>query len=391
MHKYPEGSSMRYGAREGNIMHNRSTDEHIAEARGFTSVTEMRGYFERNGYPGQKRVGEADLHARDLRIAQDLQAQMSAEAPSARSDALSAELATAKTKGERRDAVNRFMASQRTPQEARYVSWLRAREHSYAFEDRAAGEGTGSAGGDLIPPGFNADIIHYMRDYDSLFGAFEVWQSDDFGGPVVRPAYSQFSGAATDTEGTAFTEGPAPLIANQQFGDAPTYAASYRASFQLVDDAGIDLDQWVASALGESLGRALAMPASAAMYSAITAQGVVTDSGGYLQLGTATPVTFTGGATTELAANTISLDTAAQLTEQIDEAYLPDAAFYLTRVQWGGLTGCQDPQPFRLPGEPDRLDVRRCGFDCFGSGIRLPGWRNDPPNRQGVNVPPAFQ
>jgi HK97 family phage major capsid protein len=315
---------------------NRSADEQIATARGFKSAAEMRSYFERNGFPGQKRMSEDELHARDLEIAKSIQALK--DVPTARSQALTAELATAKTRSERRDAVRRFEAAQRTPREARFSSWLRAREHSWAFEDRAASEGTPTAGGNLVPPGFNKSIVHYMRDFDSLYGSFEVWDSDDFGSTVVRPVYTQFSAASTDTENAVIAEGPEPVIAQQSWPLCPTYAATYTASFQLVDDAGIDFDRWVASALGESLGRAIAPVAATGMYNVINAQGAASDSGGYLALTAATPVTFgTGAATTELAAKTISIDTAGQLCGLIDEAYLPNCSWYMSRAQWSGV------------------------------------------------------
>ena len=102
----------------------------------------------------------------------------------------------------------------------------------------------------------------------------------------------------------------------------------------------LPLDALVASALGESLGRAISPVASAALYAMINAQGVISDSGGFLALTAATPVSFgTGSASTELAANTLHLDSLAQLQTGIDEAYLeaPDCAYYMSRTQWTGV------------------------------------------------------
>jgi hypothetical protein len=319
--------------------------------------------FERRMAEAQR--GDGDLLAR-LR---ELGVGAPAHQPSARSDALHAELGTAKTRAERRDAVSRFMAEQ---------------------EQRAAGEGTGSAGGNLVPTLWNAAVIRLMRDYDGLMRDFEYWETGD-GAPYTRAIAAQFSAAATQTEGNAFTDGPYPTLTQQAWGDAPTYAASYTASNQLAQDAfrtpnaiasgggnyaetvmvPVDaggqltssgasqqlapissvtpdqaMDAFVASVLGESLGRALAPVARDALYAAIVAQGAVSDSGGFLALAAAAPVTFAGGATTELAAQTISLDTAAQMVGAIDEAYLESdsCAWYMSRKAWQGILRQVDAQ-----------------------------------------------
>ena len=199
---------------------------------------------------------------------------------------------------------------------------------------------------------------------------------------IQRPAYSEFSPAATDTENAAFTEGPYSTFAIQSFPLAPTYAASQRFSIQLVMDAfkypnvtsggfnafeGADpkygvmqpppapvingianapLDQLVASALGEALGRAFAPVVQAAVYSMLSTQGEWSsgNSGGYLTLGTATPVVYSAGATTELSAGTISLETASLLPACLDSAYLslPDTAYYMTPGQFSGIVSQVD-------------------------------------------------
>ena len=100
---------------------------------------------------------------------------------------------------------------------------------------------------------------------------------------------------------------------------APTYAL-YTASNQLVQDAfnplnvpraggSMTLEALVSSALGESLGRAVAPVAQASLYSTINGVGATSGgNGGFVTLTAATPINFaTGSATTELAANTITL------------------------------------------------------------------------------------
>lgn len=244
-------------------------------------------------------------------------------------------------------------------------------ESSTAHESRAVGEGTSGNGLELVPARFNDDVIRYMREYDSILSALEVWNSPD-GNPYKRAAYSEFSAAATDTENTAFTEGPYPTFAQQSWGDAQTFAASARLSNQLVqdsfrvstaqsvgsadgmasflDDITPDprLGALVAASLAESLGRALAPVAATAVYAGINTTGAITDSGGYLALGTATALHTAGGATTELALGTIGLDTAAQMIAGIDEAYLPNCKFYMNRKQWTGILRLVDGQGLPL-------------------------------------------
>jgi HK97 family phage major capsid protein len=82
------------------------------------------------------------------------------------------------------------------------------------------------------------------------------------------------------------------------------------------------------------------------MFSALSTQGTagtyggaITATGGFLTLGAATAVNFASGASTELASNTISLDSAAQMMVALDAAYLasPNCAWYFTPVQWAGI------------------------------------------------------
>lgn len=236
-------------------------------------------------------------------------------------------------------------------QASEFRSFLRGSGHERIFDQRAAGEGTGSAGGYWVPTGWSNSVIRYAREYSALLEAFEQWDDDTSGGePFNRAAYSEFSAAATDTENTAFTYGPEPTFAQQAWPLCPTYAGSYRVSNQLVQDAfqalnvpvaggSQTLDALVSSALGESIGRAVAPVAQAALYSTINGVGATSGgAGGYLALGTATPINFaTGSATTELAANTINLDTVGAMIESLDEAYIENAAFYMSRIQWGGI------------------------------------------------------
>jgi hypothetical protein len=70
-------------------------------------------------------------------------------------------------------------------------------------------------------------------------------------------------------------------------------------------------------------------------------------------------VTFATGATIELASNTINLDTATQMLEALDSAYLasPNCAWYMSPIQWSGLLRQVDAQKKALmdPGHGKRM------------------------------------
>jgi hypothetical protein len=322
-----------------------------------------------------KTRGFTSAHQRDLSIARDLQAQMGYKPVSQRSS-----------------VVNRAASTD----EARFREWLARPEASIAFSARAAGEGTGSAGGYAVPQRLNADLIHALREYDGLLSAFELWNSPD-GEVTNRPVYSQFSPAVAQVENASFTDGPMPSLNQQAWGLAPTYAASFTPSFQLVQDAfnypnvtsgdsmGIErsdpfanrtLDQWVAAMLGESVGRVIAPAAQTALMAGITTVGATSGgAGGYLGLTAGTAVTFANGATTELAANTINLDTAAQMLEALDSAYLasPNCAWYMSPQNWAGLLRQVDAQKKALmdPGHGKRVlyDIPVAGVAATQQGI----------------------
>ena len=156
----------------------------------------------------ETRSDDGDLAAR-------AKSAVESHAPTLRSDILAAELRTATSKAERRDAVRRFEESQpRTPEDIRFVNWLRSTGHERAFESRAAGEGTGSAGGFWVPTRFYADVIYYMREYDGFLKAFEPWESSH-GEAYNRVAYSEFTAASAVSENSPITEGPEPTMYQQ--------------------------------------------------------------------------------------------------------------------------------------------------------------------------------
>jgi HK97 family phage major capsid protein len=149
--------------------------------------------------------------------------------------------------------------------------------------------------------------------------------------------FSTFTAATEPAENSAITDGPYPVLAQQSWGTTPTFAASYTPSFQLVQDAP-ELEEIIQASLSESIGRVIAPVAQTALYSTINAVGAGDgDKGGFLNLTATDPINFASGTTAALAANTISLDTAARMIGLLNEAYLPTAAWYMNKTQWTGL------------------------------------------------------
>jgi hypothetical protein len=307
---------------------------------------------------------------------------------SARSDALAAQLAALRSKSERREAIERFEAGQMSTAEVRQLqqfrNWL-----ALAGERRAAAEGTATAGGDLLPTRWNSALIQQTVEYAGLMNSFERWNSPH-GGPAQRPLANVPPAAAAVAELGTVAEADT-TFAQQVWSDTPMYAAAMTVSLEVVMDAlragneepghdggvigsggfvGLNgnlghpdsapivdpsnppLDDLVRDALSVSLGRAVAPVAQAAVYSAQTVSWAAGNSGGVFNLTAATPVQLTSGASTELAQQTIALDTAAQIIATVDPSYLSGAAWYVTPVGFEGLVRQVDSQK-RFVLQPD--------------------------------------
>jgi hypothetical protein len=99
------------------------------------------------------------------------------------------------------------------------------------------------------------------------------------------------------------------------------------------------------SRIGAQQVAVIAPVAQTALYSTINGIGATSGhSGGYVTLGAATAVKFATGSTTELAANTLNLDTCASMVAALDASYLDGAAFYFSSAQWAGMPGKSTPR-----------------------------------------------
>jgi HK97 family phage major capsid protein len=91
------------------------------------------------------------------------------------------------------------------------------------------------------------------------------------------------------------------------------------------------------------------------------ARGLVSEGGGYIQLGTATAVSVIGGGTqTEIVGNLLSPQTLLNMIASVDPAYRndqngkPTAAFYVSDAQLKGLREVVDSVGRPLLVQPDK-------------------------------------
>jgi hypothetical protein len=294
---------------------------------------------------------------------------------SARSDALAAQLAVLKSKAERREAIRHFEAGQMPTEDVRdlvaFRSWLQA-----PGESRAMSEGTASAGGNAVPTRWYGALVRQMLEFNGIVRAFEVWETAT-GNAYDRAIAAVPQAGVAQTEGSTWSDNTYLSLTQQAWGRTPLYAASIIVSNQMMMDAtdnqdvapsgsgwdvsppggegslppvingvqNASLEGKLAGLLGTALGRVVAPVGATALYASITGVGATSGmDGGFVGLTAATPVTYSSGATTELAANTINLDTAAQMIASLDPAYLDSASFYFSQSQWAGLRRQVDAQ-----------------------------------------------
>lgn len=247
----------------------------------------------------------------------------------ARQDILIAQLRTAMTKPERRAAVRAFEqagpAEDRAAVDREFRAFLQ-NAPATPVEMRAMGETTASAGGNIVAPGFASDVIRLMREFDSVLNDMEPLRTPK-GGTWARPQVSSFTaqGGAV-AEGTQLTDSSGTLITfinTQAFGKTPTYPALMVASFQLAQDANVDLAGLMASAAGEAIGRQVAADATTALYAAAPA-----------------------GQQVALSGSAVTNASVAGLLANLDPAYLPGCKLYVSAGDYAKLV-VDDPVKLR--------------------------------------------
>lgn len=120
--------------------------------------------------------------------------------------------------------------------------------------ENAAGVGTGSAGGYLVPPEFRNTLIEQMTFVAAMRQFAEVITTDS-GANVPWPTVDD-----TAQEGAILAENTQITEQDVTFGQASLDAYMYtsklvRVSFQLLNDNAFNLNAWLPRALGQRIGR----------------------------------------------------------------------------------------------------------------------------------------
>lgn len=322
--------------------------------------------------PGYRETGELILKIR---------AQERQKSRELRSEAESKEI----REGLRRANANLARTS------APFLDYVMRQDRNVTLVTRSAGEGTANAGGDLVMPAWNADVIRQSIEYDNVTRNMELWRSAT-GAPAKRPIVSAATGAAAVAENTQFADSSPVTFAQQVWAnECPIYPAATSVSRQLWFDAlaqdvegpvtdangnvyspapsdgkpsAEELEALVTSYLSESVGRGFAPVAINALYSG----GFTTVS---LTAGQAIKVGPSATASTELASKSIDVvATAPKIVAALDPSYYEAAAWYVSPAAWDGITSQTDANGLAQVGRNGGVTL--LGFPVVVSGSLTP-------------------
>lgn len=219
-------------------------------------------------------------------------------------------------------------------------------------ETRAQSEGTNSAGGYLVPPGWWQRLQVALKAFGGTSNDFEQFSTES-GQPMQWATTNP-----TAVVGTLLAENTQVSGQDYAFGQGTIGAYMYTSglqlvSFQLANDSAFDTDAFVTARVGESLGRAQAAAAITGTGSSQplgvttalngvgsvgTSGGTIAQTGGYVTLAAAAAVKNFAGSTTELIANTLNPTTLLSMVAAVDPAYRAlGSKYYMNDNQLLGL------------------------------------------------------
>jgi len=234
-----------------------------------------------------------------------------------------------------------------------------------APELRAAGEGTGSAGGFVVAPGFHASLAVQLAQYGTLFRDFSRFETSN-GNPMFAPT------ANFATVGVVQVEDSGPVAANDRvygqvaFPLTPTIASGiHQVSVQVYADSGLPVEDVISGYAAESIGRkmsALSVSGNGigqpfGVVPIANAQGAWSagNSGGYVALSAAAAIEINGASTTELLAGVPNSASLLKMVTAIDPAYYDEnCKWYFNGAQYSALCSITDTagQPIMRPNGP---------------------------------------
>lgn len=223
--------------------------------------------------------------------------------------------------------------------------WTLLRNHLDA-ETRAQGVGTASAGGYLVPEGYQADIIRTMKDFGAVMNVARVLTTDS-GNALPWPTVDDTAQVgALLAENTQISEQDVTLGTKQL--DAYKYTSKLvRVSWELLQDAAFSVEDLLRDLLGERVGR-------------ILNQHFTTGTGSSQPNGI---VTGASSGVTAASTTAITGDELISLVHSVDRAYRysPRAAFMISDSALAAIRKLKDSDgqylwvPGLRSGETDTL------------------------------------
>jgi HK97 family phage major capsid protein len=232
-------------------------------------------------------------------------------------------------------------------------------------ETRALGESTGSAGGFLVPTTLGDRIYSAAKLYSGLWNCgMTTFLNTQTGNPMTLPYNDDTANAGALVSENSDVSAGTDFVFSQVPVNAYTYTSKIvKVSWQLLQDADFDLEQWLTGALGTRVGRAIG-------------PHMISGTGTGQPKGIMTSITagVTGAAGTG-AAGSITYGSIVNLYASVDPAYVvPGKAAWVTSpAGLAMLRNVVDGQqrPLIQPDLQVGTDGSRAPFSLLGYPIVL--------------------
>lgn len=123
-----------------------------------------------------------------------------------------------------------------------------------AYELRALSKGTATAGGNTVPTSFRSQLWEHLVESATLMGGGATIWTTDSGEAFEVPITLTHGAAAAVAEGVAIA-GTDPTFSKRTLG-AFKFGQLIKVSRELVEDTGVDLEGYLARAVGRNIGNA---------------------------------------------------------------------------------------------------------------------------------------
>ncbi|GAA1787932.1 phage major capsid protein [Agromyces lapidis] len=123
-----------------------------------------------------------------------------------------------------------------------------------AYELRALSKGTATAGGNTVPTSFRSQLWEHLVETATLMGGGATIWTTDSGESFEVPITLTHGAAAAVSEGVAIA-GTDPTFSKRTLG-AFKFGQLIKVSRELVEDTGVDLEGYLARAVGRNIGNA---------------------------------------------------------------------------------------------------------------------------------------